>query len=112
MITVGNYIGVGKGIGGAAILYTISYGSTLFFDEDRVYGYEFNLSGNLQIDLTGADTDNTVLVYYKSDIAPVLSIIGGGTVNSPTGDFVENVTNIITVTYNGSSVNYSFNAQI
>lgn len=98
--------------GGQLINYIISYGSTLFFDENRVYGYEFNLSGNFQIDLTGADQNNTVLIYYNSDLAPVITIIGGGTVNPPTGDFVENVVNIITVTYDGSSISYSFNAQI
>jgi len=98
--------------GGGIKNFIVSYGSTLFFDEDRVYGYDFNLSGNFQVDLTGADITKTVLIYYKSDIAPVITIIGGGTVNPATGDFVENVTNIITVTYNGSSVSYSFNAQV
>lgn len=93
--------------------FLLTLGNEIKFDQDRVYGYSADgiyAAGDFTIDLTGADTSKTVLVYHEDYVKPTFD--AGATTVNESGDYVEGVLNIIRLDYDGSEINIAYHAQV
>lgn len=91
---------------GQQIDFLVSTGN-LLFDDDRIYGSVQAVGGNNLIDLTGAVDGKIVIVYHNDTVDPSDVFVGSSVTVNTSGEYQQNVVNILTYRYQGGVINKS-----
>lgn len=110
---IGIGIFIGSGVSRIFLDFIIAVGD-VFLDNNYVYGYEPQqyVGGDVTIDITGALTTSVSLIYFLDVTQPSFTVVGGVADVVENGDFVEGVLNIIRISYDGTDVIVSYNAEL
>lgn len=81
--------------------FIVSFGSTVTFDENRLYGYNFPTAGDYTLDETAAVAGKVAKLIHSDIVEPVFTLPEGYTSNT-SGVYIENINNEIYITLSGT----------